>query len=479
MRIGTFYRYHLLNSLGFLSLIEKKDEVLDIGGFDGFLLSKINCQSKTVIDIDARQIYKGIKYLKKDFFKYRFPREYYDYILALDVLEHLPLDTERKFFNKIISLLRPGGTAYITTPSKDIYIFPKILKNWISHCWRHQKCLGYTKAELGSYLGKPPVKYKIIGLSSNAFLNFYIFIRFLKFFTPDFLINIIVKMLANYDSKNNDSTSCHGYFLTIINKKWGPPYEQNENLSEIKNMSVRNKQYFLVWFTKNYEIERWHKRFLSKISYEQTKDCLEEIIAQDDNDLKILEIGCGPGVWSKLLYKKAKKLVLLDISKEMLAQAKLKFPKSKKVFYVEDDFTRCKISEKFDRIYAIRVFEYFPNKFSVVKKMRDLLENGGRVVIVTKNPSPIMKNTSLLCCRFFKNNEKILNFIGSKCRFLNLYSPSIQKDWISPQKLGRILKLNHFCNIKILPLVGFFPKILPYNLRPWFITESYLVIAEK
>ena len=48
MRFGTYYRYLVVKTLKIPSSGKK---ILDIGGYDGFFLSKLNSESKTLIDI--------------------------------------------------------------------------------------------------------------------------------------------------------------------------------------------------------------------------------------------------------------------------------------------------------------------------------------------------------------------------------------------------------------------------------------------
>ena len=72
MRMGTYYRYQLLNSLGIFSNIKENDKILDIGGFDGYALSKLSPKIKILIDIDVDKKYKDIQYIQDDFLKHKF-----------------------------------------------------------------------------------------------------------------------------------------------------------------------------------------------------------------------------------------------------------------------------------------------------------------------------------------------------------------------------------------------------------------------
>lgn len=243
-----------------------------------------------------------------------------------------------------------------------------------------------------------------------------------------------------------------------------------------KTNQIKNQYNRLARELKNYETERWHKRLLSRISFGQTKLSLRRVLENDGENLSVLEIGCGSGVWSKLLLNRAKSLTLLDISRGMLDQAQRKLSNFKNITFVEADFLKYQTKKKFDHICAIRVFEYFPDKKIALKEMYDLLNKNGKVIIVTKNPVFIMKKISDFF-HYHIQNKKIIKFLEKGCRFLKSYGDVLQQEWISPKDLEDIMKKNNFRNIHIYPTTGLFVNKLPRKY--WIFVESYIITAKK
>lgn len=216
MRLGSYYRYELLNQLEIFSNIQADDRILDIGGFDGLILSNIDCKHKTLIDKEANEIFDNINYIKKDIFDHDFHGHDFNWIFSFDVLEHLPLNNERLIFVKINSLLEIKGTAYLTVPSRNIRVFPKILTGWTSLRWGHVKCLGYTKEELINLINETSLKYDIIELNSRSYLNYYLIIKILELIFPVKTVKHILAILAKKDSRDNIGNE--GFYLIKLKK---------------------------------------------------------------------------------------------------------------------------------------------------------------------------------------------------------------------------------------------------------------------
>jgi len=220
MRLGTYYRYRLLGFLGLWNEVQVTDDVLDVGGFDGYLLSNLACSSKTLVDPDAQRVFDGIEYVKADFLTHDFGGRRFDRIFSLDVVEHIPAGTERSYFARISALLKDGATAYVTTPSSDIRVFPGFLRGWVARKWAHFKCLGYSAGELEAFLPTEDIEYEIATLNAPAYLFWYLPVRALQSVLPVRLLNAILTRLAAYDAGHAEGT--HGYYLLRLRRKPDP-----------------------------------------------------------------------------------------------------------------------------------------------------------------------------------------------------------------------------------------------------------------
>jgi 2-polyprenyl-3-methyl-5-hydroxy-6-metoxy-1,4-benzoquinol methylase len=143
MRLGTYYRYLVIREL---NLPLSGDKVLDIGCYDGFLLSRIDAKLKLGIDIKPVNKFPDVQYIQGDFLKQDFGEERFDRIFALDVLEHVKQDKE--FVRRILHLLSPKGIAILSTPSKAIRVFFSFSQELVDKRWGHIYRRGYTRQEI-------------------------------------------------------------------------------------------------------------------------------------------------------------------------------------------------------------------------------------------------------------------------------------------------------------------------------------------
>ena len=220
MRLGTYYRYRLLGFLGLWNEVRATDDVLDVGGFDGYVLSNLDCRTKMLVDPDVQPAFDGIEYVRADFLAHDFGNRRFDRILSLDVIEHIPAGTEHRYFDRIAALLRNGATAYVTTPSSDIRVFPNFLRGWVAHKWAHYKCLGYSESELRAFLPDKGIEYELLEVNAPAYLFSYLPVRALQGLMPIRLLNHILTRLAAYDARHTRGTN--GYFLLRLRSKAEP-----------------------------------------------------------------------------------------------------------------------------------------------------------------------------------------------------------------------------------------------------------------
>jgi trans-aconitate methyltransferase len=105
----------------------------------------------------------------------------------------------------------------------------------------------------------------------------------------------------------------------------------------------------------------------------------------------ILELGPGPGTWTKILadYAPRASFVLTDIAAEMLERAKRAIP-NRNVELREGDFVSVDLGKvNPDYFFSSRALEYVSDKQAAIKKISEALQPGADGCIITKMPKPL------------------------------------------------------------------------------------------
>jgi ubiquinone/menaquinone biosynthesis C-methylase UbiE len=182
-----------------------------------------------------------------------------------------------------------------------------------------------------------------------------------------------------------------------------------------------------------YEYRRWFETPAKRRQFKfSTISLLYHL--RDINFKNCLEVGCGPGTWTRLLLKKYPKarFTCLDISKEMIAQFKKQIKTTNVKTIVNNFLDEDLKNKKFDFLFCSRAIEYIPNKSRVIEKFYDLLLPGGKGLIVTSHPHP---RTLML--------KRMLGFKMNKQHM----------DRISVGNMSFLLHKAGFRNIKIYPIL--------------------------
>jgi SAM-dependent methyltransferase len=137
---------------------------------------------------------------------------------------------------------------------------------------------------------------------------------------------------------------------------------------------------------------RWGDSEIKRRHYRQTEAAIRSGLNRIPQAGDVLEIGSGPAVWTTLYLAQASSATLLDISEEMLEQARVRLDQWQderhvsKVRYECGDFLELTLPERMcDTIVSSRAFEYMPDKSAFVRKCFALLRPGGTLLLVTKN----------------------------------------------------------------------------------------------
>lgn len=128
---------------------------------------------------------------------------------------------------------------------------------------------------------------------------------------------------------------------------------------------------------------------------------------------KILEIGCGTGLYTVWLAAEGYDLTAVDVSSKMMAFAQEKIKKmGKQVKWVQADITEILDDlESYDGILSMTAFEFIDEPEKVLQRLFNLLTPGGCLVI------GVIGDNSLWSKRHRKSAEKNSESVFHKARF--------------------------------------------------------------
>jgi len=159
--------------------------------------------------------------------------------------------------------------------------------------------------------------------------------------------------------------------------------EDNSN-TEIKKLynNIINKKY-----NKNYEFQRWFSNARLRLDYFMTYKSIQNA-TEDVNFNRCLELGPGPGTWTRVLYRKNSdaNFDLVDISQEMKNQFYLEMRANHNINYLISDIMEFNTEKKYDFFFSSRAIEYLEDKKILMQKIYSILLKNGTGIIITKNP---------------------------------------------------------------------------------------------
>jgi ubiquinone/menaquinone biosynthesis C-methylase UbiE len=144
----------------------------------------------------------------------------------------------------------------------------------------------------------------------------------------------------------------------------------------------------------DYEAARWKTNPLVAAQYDMLANVVRRLATPRVRSAsRILEVGPGPGTWTKLLLESNPdaSYTLVDISTEMLTQARTALAAHKNVSFTESDLAAYTNHESFDFFFSSRAIEYMPDKEGIARHIASLLRPGAEGVIITKMPKPFFE----------------------------------------------------------------------------------------
>jgi 2-polyprenyl-3-methyl-5-hydroxy-6-metoxy-1,4-benzoquinol methylase len=129
----THYEFYLAFVREFM---ERKGAVLDIGCGAGQNTAMLSRYSRTAIGIDSdpkaaafarkHNTVTGASFIAGEFPAPTGPDGWYDYVFAVETLEHVPYEAQERFIKSALALLTTDGLMFITTPREDTPAAPHI-----------------------------------------------------------------------------------------------------------------------------------------------------------------------------------------------------------------------------------------------------------------------------------------------------------------------------------------------------------------
>jgi len=151
---------------------------------------------------------------------------------------------------------------------------------------------------------------------------------------------------------------------------------------------------------------------------------LSELLKKEESELEILEIGCGTGLFTKLILEKYpnSKITLIDISEEMIQINKEKFENEKNIIYIVGDAENLELLNKYDLILSNATFQWFNNLEKTLESLQSKLKKNGELIFSTfanQTYKELRNSFNLLNMNYdysqrFYSKEQLLNIIQKK-----------------------------------------------------------------
>lgn len=129
----------------------------------------------------------------------------------------------------------------------------------------------------------------------------------------------------------------------------------------------------------------WNAKQYAKFLKERTQPAIDLANRINlSNPSEILDIGCGPGNSTRVLYDKFPKAHITgaDNSENMLEQAKVNNPELDFILFdANTDFPR--LGQKFDVVFSNACIQWIPNHKELIPKMMSILKDGGILAVQT------------------------------------------------------------------------------------------------
>lgn len=136
-----------------------------------------------------------------------------------------------------------------------------------------------------------------------------------------------------------------------------------------------------IW---NFWADKYDKLWVQKYSLKPTRDYIIKVLTDIDNinkNIKIMDLGCGPGELISELTKKFSNIEVtgIDFSEKMLEISSKRNPTAK--HNKMDTANLCDLDGQYDIIICTHSLPYYKQPKSVFKQLHRLLKSDGKILV--------------------------------------------------------------------------------------------------
>lgn len=143
-------------------------------------------------------------------------------------------------------------------------------------------------------------------------------------------------------------------------------------------MEQQNKETYWSQFTEDYEEKQAYVTGNELISI-----VLEEILKEKKLG-KVLELGCGTGLYTETLIENSDSILATDLSDEMVEAAKKKREELKNVEFQKADALNLEFEANgFDTVFMANLIHIIGNAEKVIQESKKVLKKGGMIIITS------------------------------------------------------------------------------------------------
>ena len=147
---------------------------------------------------------------------------------------------------------------------------------------------------------------------------------------------------------------------------------------------------------------------------------------------KLLDFGCGKGIFLSLAKKNAKSVAGLEISRQYVDHLR------KKKFKIYDDINL--VDQKFDIITLFHVLEHIPDQIDVLKNIKKMLKKKGKLIIEVPSANDVLFNLKAFRNFSLWSEHLTLHTKLSLSKYLKIAGYKVEKI----QLIQRYNFINHF-----------------------------------